>query len=975
MGITTPFGSSGSGSGGGGLTPAQEQKLDSIPSKATEAEAKAAADDSAYMTPAKSRQGLKAGFLNDTSDDWYLLDLAFTTWTTLDVRDNIMFFTGTPAQNTQLFNDTNVNDLSPVDWSTVTHVRLGATAQSNASFITHSRKTATVPAVDDVIYVHQDDPYNASGYAIMTVTAVSTVGTGNAKYYQLTVTTLQVGAQFGSNDNQYFKLTDEPPAGITIPQNFLHIDNSFLARMRALSTWIMSHFGTVTTELSKSPEPSYVNSFLTALKSKLNSVYAKIADVVLKSDIQPKESDFWVQWQTALLETGVEDKRTAFVFTSDGSGAPSNANAYSNLQSVAAGTRTLVISPTVFEDTDFGQKVISASDISDDVLYFNFEGVNSWHVSFTPSGSATSVGSGQGQYFYIAGALAIVGTPAADPTGNNVAQVRDRAPSHFWDLVKIPWRAIVGEPGYVLPTGSNVSETAIDNATKMILYDGDGLTVGVFTRWHDQHHVGFYSLSGYTFTTAGISNQAADVGKIAMDANDDGFLYTNPKNETDKNALLSAMSPGKKITVTLSAANYRMAEIKASLGEVGGILRAQITDVATVGTMTNGQTATLHVEGNIPARSELRQLAFADVGWDTITEETAPAADDVVLIADKSGSYAVRRVDLVNLIKGGIAGTPSDDDIVQYDSTNGRYEAKAVGTQKYGIGALQITSPAAVNGSVADGASWGSSWTDAPNQWDGITHTPANRGDIFFDPIPPDGVIGFVVELYNASDVLKGRQFLPWDFNGGDTDEYRFGPDGSNYFKLNIQPQLITGKGYGGIFSFYYTQNSSNNLTGYYLKLYFSETDVITTEVYEVHGLTLENAPALNDRLGGSDESEGGAPNRGFTIQSVLDLGKPAVNASLTNVTETFANIGNPLSSDTLFTLVCWAQTIANDGSDIRTVTWIAADVPTSGGQWISFKGGQGGARIELKRNSSYQLQVRRQGGVSSTNKISLIVH
>lgn len=92
-----------------------------------------------------------------------------------------------------------------------------------------------------------------------------------------------------------------------------------------------------------------------------------------------------------------------------------------------------------------------------------------------------------------------------------------------------------------------------------------------------------------------------------------------------------------------------------------------------------------------------------------------------------------------------------------------------------------------------------------------------------------------------------------------------------------------------------------------------------------------------------------------------------------TNVTETHGNIGPPLAANTTFAMTFWAQDVANDGSDLRTVIWNTDKLPTSGdGQWITMKGAQGGSRFMIKRTSSYQITVRRAGGVDAVNEVTL---
>ena len=204
-----------------------------------------------------------------------------------------------------------------------------------------------------------------------------------------------------------------------------------------------------------------------------------------------------------------------------------------------------------------------------------------------------------------------------------------------------------------LPTGTAIAENVITNATEMLLSNFDGMTVGEFVRHHDQSHVGTYDLTGYAFTTSGISNLASDSGKIAwtVDGEGNGTILTQPKTVLDQNALMGALTVGKKVTMRLSEGNERTGKVKtaAVLSESNepykNTIRVDVESVVTVGTLTNNHAATFVVESNIPARDEVRdgaykenpmtllgagdQQAFSSTTWESYSSATF-GDDDII---------------------------------------------------------------------------------------------------------------------------------------------------------------------------------------------------------------------------------------------------------------------------------------------------------------------------------------------------------
>lgn len=210
----------------------------------------------------------KVAFKPKESDYWSV-NAAWSTWEsgTTDRKGDISFFTGTPSATTILWS----GNATPVNWTTITHVYIAATQLNSASFVDAAATVVIpTPVVGDEFFIHADSPYDAGNYGRATVSAVTTVGTGDAKYYQLTVTMARFGeVTFGPNASGYWRITDEVPQGFVIPGNQVEIDNDFVRRVHALEGYPQSIFGQFATKLSESPLSNYVTAFLTALQNAL----------------------------------------------------------------------------------------------------------------------------------------------------------------------------------------------------------------------------------------------------------------------------------------------------------------------------------------------------------------------------------------------------------------------------------------------------------------------------------------------------------------------------------------------------------------------------------------------------------------------------------------------------------------------------------------------------------------------------------
>ena len=84
---------------------------------------------------------------------------------------------------------------------------------------------------------------------------------------------------------------------------------------------------------------------------------------------------------------------------------------------------------------------------------------------------------------------------------------------------------------------------------------------------------------------------------------------------------------------------------------------------------------------------------------------------------------------------------------------------------------------------------------------------------------------------------------------------------------------------------------------------------------------------------------------------------------TVSNLTETFTNIGVPLA-DTAIVSLSIKATLSSKVQHDAGIFVVGAIGTTAA--WIPVKGGESGARIEIQKLSTGQIQVRRQGPLSS---------
>ena len=171
----------------------------------------------------------KKDFQPKSTDFWLYAVSDHLDWS--DPGGKLAFYSGTPSASTIL---------NPLDsdhntsLASTTKIRISKTSYNEAAVFGASQQSTPQPSQGSTLYFHADVPYIGSRYLACTITSVSSSPTN---WYLLTVTTTQHGGNFYAGANNYVRITDEVPGDFTIPGNQVIVDNSFMARLKNLSTY------------------------------------------------------------------------------------------------------------------------------------------------------------------------------------------------------------------------------------------------------------------------------------------------------------------------------------------------------------------------------------------------------------------------------------------------------------------------------------------------------------------------------------------------------------------------------------------------------------------------------------------------------------------------------------------------------------------------------------------------------------------
>ena len=167
----------------------------------------------------------------------------------------------------------------------------------------------------------------------------------------------------------------------------------------------------------------------------------------------------------------------------------------------------------------------------------------------------------------------------------------------------------IAELRELLSTGTSKTDGDLSTTTKMLLENFDNVTLGELVEWHDEHHTGKATLTGYRFVT-GNASTAGDVKAVVSGTS---YLITiNPLSDTEKASMKAKLVAGRQFRLELNASNYLEGTTTNSASELFGKLTFNIRPYTLTGALTNNHAAKLQIDSSIPARDQLTSTSFKE---------------------------------------------------------------------------------------------------------------------------------------------------------------------------------------------------------------------------------------------------------------------------------------------------------------------------------------------------------------------------
>ena len=162
----------------------------------------------------------------------------------------------------------------------------------------------------------------------------------------------------------------------------------------------------------------------------------------------------------------------------------------------------------------------------------------------------------------------------------------------------------------LLPTGTSKTDGTLVSTDKLLLNNFDDIEINELNEYHDEHHVGTFNLTGYTYVTS-TPNTA---GQVLWTGNSISIRVLTGLGDS----LYAKLALGRRITLQAGSGNEKTGIISAR-SKAGNVIALAVSSTTTTGTLTNNHAATLVIPANIPARDEFNAVAFSG-DYDDLTD-------------------------------------------------------------------------------------------------------------------------------------------------------------------------------------------------------------------------------------------------------------------------------------------------------------------------------------------------------------------
>ena len=342
---------------------------------------------------------------------------------------------------------------------------------------------------------------------------------------------------------------------------------------------------------------------------------AKLNAYVLKTDLEGHESDRYASYTNAFIAAG--DRRGAVCLFTQATGPPTDANAVGQPDIADRSTNGIIaLGATLRTDKDPNNLVWATENVAGDYVSGQKIVISIWdkpeaRVVVTLTGDGVKVDSGNAAYIYATATWDEVNDiPDVTEVGNYML-ISEEEPSEL--NVRLSAKDILNAP-WLDPTGTTITDADISSDTKIMLEDGDDVTVGELYEHHDQNHVGETKLPNYSHVTNTNTTTAGTVA-ISAPSGGTGAYYIVPRDEADKALLKNILIADKKVRFWVSDSRYiefRPNGTPATFGNrlVGSYPASGYSVVGAA--LPNNQAISIEVRSNIPDYDDYVSQVFKD---------------------------------------------------------------------------------------------------------------------------------------------------------------------------------------------------------------------------------------------------------------------------------------------------------------------------------------------------------------------------
>ena len=365
---------------------------------------------------------------------------------------------------------------------------------------------------------------------------------------------------------------------------------------------------------------------------------------ITQEDIVGKETDRYASYNNALIGSGYRtgdwclfNQATAPTDDTNAVRQPDIADRNANGVVVFGQTLRTDRNPNNF----VAAPASAATDYkSGDVIYASIWNKPDARIAITLTSGGTLVGTGDAAYIW------------ATATWDEIGEIPASDVVDYGDYFKIakeePTQTIIGITKAMrdfLPTRELDDSDEINTDTPILLENFKHTDLGDVVTWHDEHHVGTFTTDGLTYTTNSSppNNNEVNYIQFAGDTTRGVVSYKYPNNVA-RDRLKAKIVIGRVFTLKVGNATV-VGKIASTPANLFGRLSFNLNEVTETGTRSNGATAEIITESNIPARSQLAPVAFTgkatDVGVDAagFDGNLSTDDDDVQKVAQKFDDF------------------------------------------------------------------------------------------------------------------------------------------------------------------------------------------------------------------------------------------------------------------------------------------------------------------------------------------------